>query len=418
MGIRLSESRLLRRWRGKISILPTSTRRLQEHLRALEAATGHTIFLSICAGKSDPWMWAPNVGGLQTNMWRTGSDIVGPVVAGTPNAYKSMTCTKSCPRGASFQRVLRATSIRAFILEAQHTGFLQLDPDMMILGMPGLSDTENRVHMSLWAMSGAPLIIGADITALSPPSLGVLTNAAVRFKVDQDPLGLQAVRVAEPRTGLEVWAKKLSTPGERAVLLLNRTGEAASISVDWGDLGLLGSVASTAKDLWSEKKLPASAKPIAANVPSMDAVMLLVTGQEIEPTRYQPEEIDSPQTQNFATACSTAKEFQFAHVAARSKVAAIQILYANSDKLGPRRRACASMVRTARASSFLRPVSMVPVQSGFKPCSTNRAQGIHSPLPQIAVSLRRSRPSHCNKRLIGEGLNISIARNARRRNGK
>jgi hypothetical protein len=305
----------------------------QEIARALaraEVATGHTMLLSICAGKSDPWMWAPNIGGLLSDIWRTGSDIVGPVVAGTPNAYMNMSCTKSCPRQASFQRVLRNFD-QGIHPEAQHTGFYN-DPDMMVLGMPGLTDTENRVHMSLWAMSGAPLIVGADLTMLSPASLSDLINAAV-LRVDQDPLGLQAVRVAEPRTGLEVWSKKLAAPGERAILLLNRTGESSPISVDWSDLGLLGSVASRVKDLWSGKNLSASAKPIAATVPAQDAVMLLVTGQEIAPTRFVPEEVESPQTQSVATTCSNAKEFRFTHVLSRSKVTAIQILYANNDKV-------------------------------------------------------------------------------------
>jgi hypothetical protein len=305
----------------------------QEIARALaraEALTGRTMFLSICAGKSDPWMWAPNVGGLLSDMWRTGSDIVGPVVAGTPNAYGNMTCTKSCPRGASFQRVLRNFD-QGIHAEAQHTGFYN-DPDMMVVGMPGLSDTENKVHMSLWAMSGAPLIIGADLAELNAASVADLTNAAV-LKVDQDPLGLQAVKVAELRTGLEVWSKKLAAPGERAVLLLNRTGESAPISVDWSDLGLLGSIDSRVKDLWAGKNLSASAKPLMATVPGQDAVMLLVKGQEIEPTRFKAEEIESPRTEGFATGCSTAKRFRFTQVASRNKVAAIQILYVNNDRL-------------------------------------------------------------------------------------
>ena len=53
-----------------------------EIVRALaraEAIAGHPMFLSICAGKSSPWMWAPNIGGLLTDIWRTGSDIVAPV---------------------------------------------------------------------------------------------------------------------------------------------------------------------------------------------------------------------------------------------------------------------------------------------------------------------------------------------------
>jgi hypothetical protein len=298
-------------------------------LARAEAATGHAMFLSICAGRSSPWMWAPNIGGLLTDIWRTGSDIVGPVVAGTRNAYMSMTCTKNCPRHASFQRVLRNFD-QGIHPEAQHTGFYN-DPDMMVLGMPGLSDAENRVHMSLWAILGAPLIDGADLTKLSPESLAVLENSAV-IQVDQDPIGLQAVKVAELRAGLEVWSKKLAAPGERAVLLLNRTGESAQLSVDWSDLGLLGSVSSSVKDLWTGKQMAASAKPISATVPAQDAMLLLVKGEEEKPTLYRAEAIAPPSRESFVTTCSNGQEFEFTKVASRNRVAAIEIVYANLDK--------------------------------------------------------------------------------------
>jgi hypothetical protein len=304
-----------------------------EMARALslaEAATGHTMFLSICAGRSSPWMWAPNVGGLLTDIWRTGSDIVGPVVAGTRNAYMSMNCTKSCPRQASFQRVLRNFD-QGIHPEAEHTGFYN-DPDMMVLGMPGLTDAENRAHMSLWAMSAAPLIVGADLTSLSDASHATLVNPDV-IRVDQDPLGLQAIKVEEPRTGLEVWSKKLALPGNRAVLLLNRTGEDSPISVDWGDLGLLGSVSTKVKDLWSGKNLSASAKPITATVPAGDAVMLLVSGEEIAATSFEPQKSDGPAVQGLVTSCVSAKEFKFAHIASRDKIAAIEVVYTNADTL-------------------------------------------------------------------------------------
>jgi hypothetical protein len=304
----------------------------EEMARALiqaEAATGHAMFLSICAGKSSPWMWAPNVGGLLSDIWRTGSDIVGPVVEGTPNRYMNLTCTKNCPRKASFQRVLRNFD-QGIHPEAQHTGFYN-DPEMMVLGMAGLTETENRVHMSLWAISGAPLIVGADLTRLSAESVAILKNREV-IQIDQDPLGLQAIKVAEPRAGLEVWSKKLATPGERAVLLLNRTGEPAAISVEWSDLGLLGSASSSIKDPWSGKEMHASAKPIAATVQDGDAVMLLVKGEEGAMSRYRAEELNQPATGNLATTCLGGRDFRFTGVESKSGIAAIQISFANADK--------------------------------------------------------------------------------------
>ena len=68
--------------------------------------------------------------------------------------------------------------------------------------------------------------------------------------IDQDSLGLQGVKVASYGDGLEVWSKALATPGERAVLLLNRTGDPASIKVNWSDLGLADSSPATVKDVW------------------------------------------------------------------------------------------------------------------------------------------------------------------------
>ena len=297
-------------------------------LEIAEAATAHHMFLSICAGRSNPWMWAPNVGGLTTDIWRTGSDIVGPVVADNPKSLLKVTCNKNCPRKASIQRVLRNFD-QGFHPEAQHTGFYN-DPDMMVLGMPGMSDSENRVHMSLWAMSGAPLIAGADLTTLSAATLATAENPAV-IQIDQDPLGLQAVEVTAPRTGLEVWSKRLATPGERAVLLLNRTGEAAPISVEWSDLGLLGSQEARTKDLWTGKEVAVKTKPISATVEAGDAVMLLVKGEELPMTSYAAKAASKLGASEFTTAGCVGKAFRFSKVASRGGIAAVEIVYLNHE---------------------------------------------------------------------------------------
>ena len=208
-----------------------------------EKLTGHRLYFSLCEwGKQSPWTWAPHVGGVPANIWRTSGDIVDPIVAGGPHP----------DRKAGFDKML-GNFDQGIHPEAQHTGSYN-DPDMMVMGMPGFSDTQNRVHMSLWAISGAPLLVGADLAKLSPETLATLTNKDV-LAVDQDALGLQAVKVAEPDKGMQVWSKTLAAAGTRAVLLLNRTAAAADVKVAWKELGLSESSPATIKDLWSGKDL-------------------------------------------------------------------------------------------------------------------------------------------------------------------
>ena len=52
-----------------------------------------------------------------------------------------------------------------------------------------------RVHFSLWSIMKAPLLIGSNVTAMTPGTLSVYLNAAA-LAINQDPLGVQARRVA------------------------------------------------------------------------------------------------------------------------------------------------------------------------------------------------------------------------------
>lgn len=241
------------------------------------AITGHNLYYSICEwGKQSPWSWAPNVGGSPADIWRTSGDIVDPIVANSKNSG----------RRASFKKVL-SNFDQGVHPEAQHTGFYN-DPDMMVIGMPGLTDAENRAHMSLWAVSGAPLLVGADLTQLGDATLATLTNPAV-LAIDQDALGLQAVKAHEEAGGLEVWSKRLARPGERAVLVVNRAEAGASavvspVTIFWKDLGLAGSEASV-RDPWTGKDLGTFGELYRASVNQGDAVLLLIRGTEARAAR-------------------------------------------------------------------------------------------------------------------------------------
>ena len=69
------------------------------------------------------------------------------------------------------------------------------DPDMLQCGHSSLTDAECRSHFGLWAIAKAPLILGSNINSLTPSLLAIVGNAAV-IAVNQDPLGVQARKLA------------------------------------------------------------------------------------------------------------------------------------------------------------------------------------------------------------------------------
>jgi alpha-galactosidase len=211
-------------------------------------------------GRSYDW-------GQVADLWRTTEDITYDT--GTPGH-------QSTP---DFSRIVNQNFYGNLFPEAQHTGAYN-DADMMLAGF-GLTAAQDQTHMSLWAISGAPLILGVDLTTpLSAATMDTLTNPEV-LAVDQDPRGMQAIRVAVPQNGLGVWAKLLSGQGRRAVVLLNTTGSAAPITVNWKDLGLDPAASADVRDIWAHKDLGShtSGYTVPA-VPAGGSVMLAIVGTD------------------------------------------------------------------------------------------------------------------------------------------
>ncbi|MFI5960906.1 ricin-type beta-trefoil lectin domain protein [Streptomyces asoensis] len=217
------------------------------------AATGRPLTLSLCNwGYQNTWNWAPGL----APMFRTSTDII--YYGNKP----SMTNLLS-----NFDQGLHPT--------AQHTGYYN-DPDMLMVGMDGFTAAQNRTHMNLWAVSGAPLLAGNDLTTMTAETANILKNPEV-IAVDQDARGLQGVKVAEDTAGAQVYGKVLAGSGKRAVVLLNRTSAAQNITVRWSDLGLTGAFA-TVRDLWARADVGTYATGYTASVPAGGSVMLTVTG--------------------------------------------------------------------------------------------------------------------------------------------
>jgi hypothetical protein len=141
--------------------------------------------------------------------------------------------------------------------------------------MPSYTAGQNRAHLGLWAISGAPLLAGNNLATMSAETRTILTNREV-LAIDQDPLGRQGTKVAEEQAGLQVYSKTLNGTGRRAVLLLNRTGGAANITARWSSLGLTG--AATVRNPWTGADLGSHVDTYTATVPAKDAVLLVLSG--------------------------------------------------------------------------------------------------------------------------------------------
>lgn len=262
-------------------------------IQKAEKTTGRKLYFSICEwGSQNPWFWAPGVGEIESTIWRTGGDIIPPVVESLHDAEHDKRVITSGNVLESFDAGLHP--------EAQHTGYFN-DLDMMVMGMRGMTDSLDRTHMGLWVISSAPLMVGSDLTRLSPATLSLLTNKEA-LAIHNDTYGLQPIKVDEPTAGVQIWAKPMAFAGRRAVAIVNRTDASAQVNVDWKKLGLKGTPKSSS-DVWSKRDFVSIDAPIS--VPAHDLALMVVDGEDETPAEYMTNQtnitgIQAPRSPSFA----------------------------------------------------------------------------------------------------------------------
>ncbi|WP_436530570.1 glycoside hydrolase family 27 protein [Actinoplanes sp. HUAS TT8] len=213
------------------------TRRYTTMASALRA-TGRPILYSICEwGTAQPWTWAAGVGQL----WRTTDDITD-----TWSSVKSI------------------IDLNTQVLAWAGPGHWN-DPDMLEVGNGGMTETEYRTHMGMWAMMAAPLIAGTDLRSLSASALAILTDRDV-IAIDQDPLGAPAVLI-----GPGVYARPL-TGGDQAVALYNSSDTPAVMTAP---ITLPAAPAYRLHDVWTGLDTTVTG-PITVTVPAHGAAVLRV----------------------------------------------------------------------------------------------------------------------------------------------
>lgn len=211
-----------------------SVRRSYYEMGAALKATGRPFVYSLCQyGRFDVQTWGRSVGG---HLWRTTGDIT--------DDYKTMADIgfdrnpKYAPSGPNGWN----------------------DPDMLEVGNGGMSDAAYRSHMTLWAMSAAPLLMGHDLRRTTPAALATLTNADV-IAIDQDRLGIQGKAVRKDGD-IEYWRKPLAD-GRVAVAIFNRGSvpRAAHFETSLTGFTRIESI----RDVWNDHDRPVTNHVVTLN---------------------------------------------------------------------------------------------------------------------------------------------------------
>ncbi|XP_041360076.1 alpha-N-acetylgalactosaminidase-like [Gigantopelta aegis] len=126
------------------------------------------------------------------------------------------------------------------------------DPDMLVIGNFGLSYDQEQVHMALWAIMAAPLIMSNDLRHMRDESKAILQNK-MAIAVNQDPLGRQGQRIYKNKKS-EIWTRQLKDDNVAiAVINLDDGGCPAMIHTTLAGLGLNGEGGYNVTDVFNKK---------------------------------------------------------------------------------------------------------------------------------------------------------------------
>lgn len=147
------------------------------------------------------------------------------------------------------------------------------DPDMMLVGKTvwgvrsgfggtRLTPNEQYTHVSIWAITCAPMMIGCDLEDLDGFTLSLLTNDEV-LEVNQDALGAAAAPIDDDGE-IRIWAKPMAD-GSVAAALVNLSPLETEGRFCFVRNGLTG--AWRVRDVWRQRELGTFERCFRASVP-------------------------------------------------------------------------------------------------------------------------------------------------------
>jgi hypothetical protein len=157
------------------------------------------------------------------------------------------------------------------------------DPDMLMIGNPGLSDAQARIQFVLWAMWSAPLMLSTNLRTLSDTLRALLLNEEI-IAIDQDALAASATATKLTTLMLDrsvqLWTKPLAN-GDVAVAVVDLgvfDGEPFHSTLRAADLGLPPTTARfSVRDLLERTDGPAPVTNITVSLRPYDIVCYRLT---------------------------------------------------------------------------------------------------------------------------------------------
>ena len=149
-------------------------------------ANGRDIVFSICEwGKTQPQNWGHIVG----DSWRILNDITFQVGSDGNPGTASWECDYTTSITSQYNKAVIMDDFSGL-----DKGWN--DPDMLVIGMDGLTKTMCASHMAMWCMMNSPLMLGMDLRRVNKGDwiYNLITNEDL-IALNQDPLGIQAKRV-------------------------------------------------------------------------------------------------------------------------------------------------------------------------------------------------------------------------------
>jgi alpha-galactosidase len=151
-----------------------------------KANPDHDVVYSICEwGKTQPHNWGYKVG----DSWRILNDITFSVGSdGNPG---------SGAWTSNYTNSITSQYNKAVIMD-EFAGLDKgwNDPDMLVIGMNGITNTMSKTHMTMWCMMNSPLMLGMDLRRVTKGDelWQIIANKDV-IALNQDALGIQAKRI-------------------------------------------------------------------------------------------------------------------------------------------------------------------------------------------------------------------------------
>ena len=151
------------------------------------ANPSHDIILSLCEwGKTQPQNWGYKV----ADSWRILNDITFRVGSDGDAGFGAWSDGGTPSVTSQYNKA---------VIMDEFAGLDKgwNDPDMLMIGMKGLTPEMNKTHFTMWCMMNAPLMLGMDlrrITGKNDLLYKIISNKKL-IELNQDSLGIQAKRV-------------------------------------------------------------------------------------------------------------------------------------------------------------------------------------------------------------------------------